>query len=55
MKTIKNLLSLSFLILITYSCEPEELPNENNQLNIPNNVSAHGDQDDDVEDRKGNN
>lgn len=55
MKTIKNLLSLSFLVIITYSCEPEELPNENNQLNFPINELASGDKDDDVEDRKGNN
>lgn len=51
MKTFKNLLSLTFLILIAYSCEPEELP-EDKTLN-PTNISADtGDQDDEEEDRK---
>lgn len=53
MKTFKNLLSLTFLILIAYSCEPEELPTEKNKLKTTNNISAHtGDKDDEVEDRK---
>lgn len=55
MKTIKILLSLSFLVIITYSCEPEEIPIKNNQLNISINELAHGDKGDKVEDRKGNN
>jgi len=51
MKTFKNLLSLTFLILITYSCEPEKLP-EDKALN-PTNISADtGDDADEVEDRK---
>ena len=45
MKTIKNLLSLSFLILITYSCEPEILP-EPNQLTIDNLSAETGNQKD---------
>lgn len=53
MKTIKNLLSLSFLVLITYSCEPEELPEINNKT--IDNVSADtGNQGDVEKDRKGN-
>lgn len=53
MKTIKNLLSLSFLILITYSCEPDELP-EINYMTIGNVSADTGNQGDVVEDRKGN-
>ena len=45
MKTIKNLLSLGFLILITYSCEPEILP-EPNQLIIDNLSAETGNQKD---------
>lgn len=51
MKTFKNLLSLTFLILIAYSCEPEELP-ENKTSNHTNISADSGDQDDEVEDRK---
>ncbi|MEP6260067.1 MAG: hypothetical protein ABJ092_00710 [Gillisia sp.] len=53
MKTIKNLLSLSFLILLTYSCEPEESP-INNSRDIDNISADTGDQGDVKEDRKGN-
>lgn len=53
MKIIRNLLLLSSILLISYSCEPEDLPDDS--LDSPTNISAHGDQDDDVEDRKGNN
>lgn len=53
MKTFKNLLSLTFLILIAYSCEPEELPGTTTVKH--ENISAGtGDQDDEVIDRKGN-
>lgn len=45
MKIIKNFLSLSFLILIAYSCEPEKLP-ENNLLTINNISSETGNQKD---------
>lgn len=50
MKTIKNLLSLSFLILLTYSCEPEELP-QTNPLIIDNVSADTGDQGEEPENR----
>lgn len=53
MKTIKILLSLCFLILLTYSCEPEALP-INNSDNVHNISADTGDQGDVKEDRKGN-
>lgn len=53
MKTFKNLLILSIIALFTYSCEPEELPE--NTVMKTNNISAGtGDQGDEVIDRKGN-
>lgn len=48
MKTLKNLLSLTFLILIAYSCEPEQLPDTKPSIN-KNISAATGDQDDEVE------
>lgn len=53
MKIIKNLLCLSFLILITYSCEPDELP-DINYMPIENVSADTGNQGDVEEDRKGN-
>jgi hypothetical protein len=53
MKIIRNLLLLSSILLTSYSCEPEDLSDD--PLDSSTNISAHGDQDDDVEDRKGNN
>ena len=51
MKTIKNSLMLIALVLTSYSCEPEKLP-ENTTVN-PINISAdNGNTDDEVEDRK---
>ncbi|MEO2071148.1 MAG: hypothetical protein ABGW99_07375 [Zunongwangia sp.] len=51
MKTLKNLMSVAFLILIAYSCEPEELPDtsviENQKI-----TAGTGDQDDEVVERK---
>tara|TARA_B100002049_G_C16018824_1_gene349302 strand:+ start:339 stop:500 length:162 start_codon:yes stop_codon:yes gene_type:complete len=52
MKNFKNLLILSIIALFTYSCEPEEMPKD--EVEAVDNVSAHGDNDDEVEDRKGN-
>ncbi len=52
MKTFKNLLILSIIAMLTYSCEPEEMPQSEAQA--VDNVSANGDSDDEVEDRKGN-
>ncbi|VVV00916.1 hypothetical protein [Mesonia oceanica] len=54
MKTFKNLLSITFLILIAYSCEPEELPDSSVSDN-QNITASTGDQDDEVIDRKDNN
>ncbi|WP_417888067.1 hypothetical protein [Zunongwangia sp.] len=54
MKTFKNLLSLTFITLLAYSCEPEELPN-NTSLQQDIITADTGDQDDEVVDRKGNN
>jgi len=50
MKNFKNLLILSIIALFTYSCEPEEMP----QDEAVDNISANGDYDDEVKDRKGN-
>lgn len=53
MKSLKNLMSAAFLILIAYSCEPEELPDssviENQKI-----TAGTGDQNDKVIDRKDN-
>tara|TARA_R100000789_G_C2963079_1_gene138504 strand:+ start:485 stop:646 length:162 start_codon:yes stop_codon:yes gene_type:complete len=51
MKTLRNLLGVTFFILTAYSCEPEELPQEEilNQTNIS---ADTGDKADEVEDRK---
>ena len=52
MKTIRNLFCLSFMILSLYSCEPEELPNQNLQMEeVSGGTGEYGG---DVEDRKGN-
>lgn len=53
MKNIKNLLSLTFLILIAYSCEPEALPDTTITKN-KDILADTGDQADVREDRKGN-
>ncbi|MDT0641587.1 hypothetical protein RM553_01965 [Zunongwangia sp. F363] len=48
MKTFKNLLSLTLIVLVAYSCEPEELPETT--TSIHKNISADtGDQDYEVE------
>ncbi|MEO2070907.1 hypothetical protein INR75_19780 [Zunongwangia sp. SCSIO 43204] len=52
MKTFKNLLSLTFITLLAYSCEPEELPN-NTSLQQDIITADTGDQDDEVEERNG--
>ncbi|EIJ37110.1 MULTISPECIES: hypothetical protein [Flavobacteriaceae] len=53
MKTFKNLLCVTFLILIAYSCEPEELPD--NSISENQKITAStGDQDDEVVERKEN-
>lgn len=53
MKIFKNFFPLLFLLLIAYSCEPEELP-ENTIENVENISANTGDQGQEVEDRKGN-
>jgi hypothetical protein len=52
MKKLKFLLSLTLLVLTAYSCEPEELPPS--EPDAVEDVSANGDTDDEVTDRKGN-
>ncbi|MDR5591098.1 hypothetical protein [Christiangramia sp. SM2212] len=52
MKTFKNLLILSIIILFSYSCEPEEMPQD--EVTAVDNISATGDSKDEVKDRKGN-
>lgn len=59
MKTIKNLLSIAFLLIVAYSCEPEEIPENDNLTEAQNikdmdgeNISADtGDTDNEVDDR----
>jgi|TARA_R100000501_G_C2626844_1_gene120625 hypothetical protein len=52
MKTFKNLSILSIIVLLTYSCEPEELP-ENTSMEIEDITVATGDQAEEEEKRKG--
>tara|TARA_R110002012_G_scaffold321439_1_gene549199 strand:+ start:1299 stop:1460 length:162 start_codon:yes stop_codon:yes gene_type:complete len=52
MKNFKNLLILSIIALFTYSCEPEEMPQD--EVQAVDNISANGESDDEVKDRKGN-
>ena len=53
MRTLTHFLSLTCLMAITYSCEPEELPADNtiNQKEIR---ADKGSDDAEIEDRKGN-
>jgi hypothetical protein len=51
MKTFKNLLILSIIAVFTYSCEPEELP-ENTTMEIEYITAGTGDQAEEEETRK---
>ena len=52
MKILKNSLSLTLLILAAYSCEPEELPIDES-MSVEE-ITANGEHDGEVEDRRGN-
>lgn len=54
MKNFKNLICLIFIAVLAYSCEPEELP-DNQNMEV-NDITANTDEydGDDVTDRKGN-